>query len=81
MGAWGILERQSDNGLDLLDLIVAEQLRKVDFAAFNVAEAVKLLHLPQRKSPSGSIMRAAMSGSRWRTAESLERTPLKPSVR
>ena len=44
MGAWGILERQSDNGLDLLGLIVAEQLRKVDFAAFNVTEAVKLLH-------------------------------------
>ena len=44
MGAWGILERQSDNGLDLLGVIVAEQLRKVDFAAFNVAEAVKLLN-------------------------------------
>ena len=44
MGAWGILERQSDNGLDLLGVIVAEQLRKVDFATFNVAEAVKLLH-------------------------------------
>ena len=44
MGAWGILERQSDNGLDLLGIIVAEQLRKVDFATFNVAEAVKLLN-------------------------------------
>lgn len=44
MGAWGILERQSDNGLDLLGIVVAEQLRKVDFATFNVAEAVKLLN-------------------------------------
>ena len=28
MGAWGITVRQSDDGLDLLDTIVAEQLRK-----------------------------------------------------
>ena len=43
MGAWGITVRQSDDGLDLLDTIVAEQLRKVNFAAFNVSEAVTLL--------------------------------------
>jgi len=43
MGAWGITVRQSDNGLDLLDTIVAEQLRKVEFAAFNVSEAIMLL--------------------------------------
>ena len=43
MGAWGITVRQSDDGSDLLDTIVAEQLRKVNFAAFNVSEAVTLL--------------------------------------
>ena len=36
MGAWGITVRQSDDGLDLLDTIVAEQLRKVNFAAFKL---------------------------------------------
>ncbi len=44
MGAWGILERQSDNGLDLLSVIVVDHLRKVDFAAFNVSEAVRLVN-------------------------------------
>ena len=44
MGAWGITVRQSDNGLDLLDTIVAEQLRKVNFTAFNVSEAITLLN-------------------------------------
>ena len=44
MGAWGILERQSDNGLDLLSVIVAEHLRKVDFATFNVSEAIRLVN-------------------------------------
>ncbi len=44
MGAWGILERQSDDGLDLLSIIVEEHLRKVDFAAFNVSEAVRLVN-------------------------------------
>jgi len=44
MGTWGILERQSDNGLDMLGLIVTEQLRKVDFAALNMAEAIRLLN-------------------------------------
>ena len=44
MGTWGILERQSDNGLDMLGLIVTEQLRKLDFATFNVAEAIRLLN-------------------------------------
>lgn len=44
MGTWGITMRQSDNGLDMLGLIVTEQLRKVDFAAFNVAEAISLLN-------------------------------------
>ena len=44
MGAWGITERQSDDGLDLLGIIIAEHLRKVDFTVFNVSEAVKLLN-------------------------------------
>ena len=44
MGAWGITVRQSDDGLDLLDTIVAGQLRKVDFSAFNVSEAIVLLN-------------------------------------
>ena len=45
MGAWGITVRQSDDGLDLLDTVVAELLRKVKFTAFNVSEAVALLKL------------------------------------
>ena len=44
MGAWGITVRQSDDGLDLLDTIVAKQLRKVNFTAFNVSEAITLLN-------------------------------------
>ena len=44
MGAWGITVRQSDDGLDLLDTIVAEQLRKENFIVFNVSEAITLLN-------------------------------------
>ena len=44
MGAWGIIVRQSDDGLDLLDTIVAEQLRNVNFTVFNVSEAITLLN-------------------------------------
>lgn len=40
MGAWGITERESGYGLELLGTIVAKQLKAVDFATFNVAEAV-----------------------------------------
>ena len=43
MGAWGIRERQSDYGLDLLGTIVGTQLKAVDFAIFNTAEAIELL--------------------------------------
>ena len=43
MGAWGITMRQSDYGLDLLRAIVEAQLKKVDFAAFNVTDAIELL--------------------------------------
>lgn len=55
MGAWGITVRQSGDGLDLLNTIVAEQLRTVNFAAFNVSEAVTLLKCPPVTVPeSGS---------------------------
>ena len=37
MGAWGITARQSDDGLDLLDIVVAEQLREVKFTVFYVS--------------------------------------------
>ena len=43
MGSCGITMRQSDCGLDLLGIIVAEQLRKVDFATFNVTDALEAL--------------------------------------
>ena len=43
MGAWGITECQSDHGLDLLEIIIFQQLRKVDFATFNISEASDLL--------------------------------------
>ena len=43
MGSWGITMRQSDCGLDLLGIIVAEQLRKVDFATFNVRDTLEVL--------------------------------------
>lgn len=43
MGAWGIRERQSDYELDLLGTIVGTQLKAVDFAIFNTAEAIELL--------------------------------------
>ncbi len=43
MGAWGITERESNYGLDLLGTIVAKQLKAVDFATFNVAEAMDVI--------------------------------------
>ena len=43
MGAWGITIRQSDNGLDLLDIVVVEQLRKVKSTVFNVSKAIAFL--------------------------------------
>ena len=39
MGTWGINERQSDYGMNLLETIVATQLKAVDFAAFHIADA------------------------------------------
>lgn len=43
MGAWGITERESDYGLDLLGTIVAKQLKAVDFATFNVMDALEII--------------------------------------
>ena len=43
MGSWGITMRQSDCGLDLLGIIVEEHLKKVDFATFNVRDALAVL--------------------------------------
>ena len=43
MGSWGITERESDYGLDLLGTIVATQLKAVDFATFNVADALEVI--------------------------------------
>lgn len=43
MGTWGITVRESDYGLDLLDLLILQQLKEADFAIFNVSEAIKLL--------------------------------------
>ena len=43
MGSWGITERQSDYGLDLLGTIVDTQLKQADFATFNAAEALEVI--------------------------------------
>ena len=43
MGTWGITVRESDYGLDLLDLLILQQLKEADFAIFNVSEAIELL--------------------------------------
>lgn len=43
MGAWGITERQSDYGLDLLGTIIETKLKQADFAVFNVAEALEAI--------------------------------------
>ena len=40
MGSWGITERESDYGLDLLSTIVDTQLKAVNFSTFNVADAI-----------------------------------------
>lgn len=70
MGAWGITVRQSDDGLDLLDTIVVEQLRKVNFSAFNVSEAVALLNQTiqeeieqYRQKPPSKITDSYISGT------------------
>ena len=63
MGAWGIRERQSDYGLDLLDTIIATQLKAADFAAFNVAEALDVI--------TADIMEEIRKANRGCSAEKL----------
>ena len=43
MGSWGIKSRDSDAGLNFLDLIIDENLKKIDFREFNINAALKLL--------------------------------------
>lgn len=43
MGSWGITERESDYGLDLLGTIVATKLKAADFTIFNVADAMDVI--------------------------------------
>ena len=70
MGACGITVRQSDDGLNLLDTIVAGRLRKVNFSAFNVSEAIALLNQTiqeeieqYRQKPSSKITDFYISGT------------------
>lgn len=43
MGAWGVTMRESDYGLDLLELIRDSLLVGIDYKYLNVAEAIELL--------------------------------------
>ena len=63
MGAWGITERESDYGLDLLGTIVAKQLKAVDFATFNVMDALEII--------KADIMEEIRKANRGYSAEDL----------
>ena len=63
MGSWGITERESDYGLDLLGTIVNTQLKAVDFATFNVADALEII--------KADIMEEIRKASRGCSAEDL----------
>ena len=43
MGAWGVTMRESDYGLDLLELIRDSMLVGIDYKYLNVSEAIELL--------------------------------------
>lgn len=43
MGEWGVTMRESDYGLDLLELIRDSLLVGIDYKYLNVAEAIELL--------------------------------------
>ncbi len=43
MESWGITMRQSDYGLELLETITEVQLKRTNFAVFNVSEALELV--------------------------------------
>lgn len=63
MGSWGITERQSDYGLDLLGTIVDTQLKQADFAIFNAAEALEVI--------KADILNEIRQGNRGCSAEDL----------
>ena len=63
MGSWGITERQSDYGLDLLGTIAATQLRAVDFATFNITDALEVI--------KADIMEEIRKANRGCSAENL----------
>ena len=63
MGSWGITERQSDYGLDLLGTIVDTQLKQVGFTTFNVAEALEVI--------KADILNEIRMGNRGCSAEEL----------
>lgn len=43
MGTWGIAMQESDYGLDLLNIIIEEQRKPVQFAYLGKAKAMKSL--------------------------------------
>ena len=43
MGSWGITMRESDYGLDLLNVIIEEQLKPIQFAYFDTGKAIGVL--------------------------------------
>ena len=63
MGSWGITERQSDYGLDLLGTIVDTRLKQADFAIFNAAEALEVI--------KADILNEIRQGNRGCSAEDL----------
>ena len=63
MGSWGITERESDYGLDLLGTIAATKLKAANFATFNVAEAIDVI--------TAEIMEEIRKANRGCSAETL----------
>lgn len=43
MGSWGVTERESDYGLDLLGMVVDQKLKEIDFEYFNLPEIKEFL--------------------------------------
>ena len=43
MGSWGITMRESDYGLDLLNVIIEEQLKPIQFVYFDTGKAIGVL--------------------------------------
>jgi len=59
MGSWGITERESDYGLDLLGTIAATKLKAANFATFNVAEAIDVITAALRQVATKEAMSVA----------------------